>query len=467
MRAVNGRTTPSWAAAVRGAAVAMLAVLGSLATAIALRITVSADAQVPILAVVLALTLSRVAPRSTHERTAAVMEMPLVALAAGAVGWLVIHEPWLGQPMLVLGLSVGIWMRRWGPAVRRAGRFVSLPFVGLLITPVPVDIGGASAILWAPVAALVALGWTTVAALVARPSPGAAPDVPASPATGSQRSGHHRLDAPTRMAVQMATGLGGAFVAGHLLFGDRWAWTVLSAYLVASGNRGRGDVVHKAGLRVLGAAVGTVGATLVVGALPAGHRRLLVALFVIMFAALVLRQRSYAWWAVGVTAMVAVLHAYYGYQGEGSSELTERLLGVLVGSAIGLSAAYLVLPVRTVDVFRRRIADCLAALTDDLDPTAQPADAAVTAAFPAAVHRLDELVPTLRAHARIDRRDPTVVRLRAVWALEELLALPVGSQERGRLRRDVVRVRRSMVGRDDPRPEELVPAMAAVHRALH
>jgi hypothetical protein len=241
---------------------------------------------------------------------------------------------------------------------------------------------------------------------------------------------------------------------------------VLSAFLVASGNRGRGDVVHKAGLRVVGAAVGTVGATLATGGLPAGHRSLLVVLFLVMAAALVLRERSYAWWAVGVTAMVALLHAYYGYPGQASSALTERLLGVLLGSAIGLAAAYLVLPVRTADVFRRRVADCLAALTDDLDP-ANPSAGGAATAFPAAVRRLDELVPTLRAHARVDRRDATVVRLRAVQSLDELLALPVDPHERGRLRRDVVRVRRALVGRDDPRPEELVPAMAAVHRALH
>jgi uncharacterized membrane protein YccC len=266
------------------------------------------------------------------------------------------------------------------------------------------------------------------------------------------------------MALQMATGLAAALLVGHLLFGDRWGWTVLSAFLVASGNRGRGDVVHKAGLRLVGAAVGTVVASAIAVAVPPGHLLVLVLLFAVMAVSLVLREYSYAWWAAGVTGMVALLHGYYGESD--ASLLGERLLGVLVGSAVGVAAAWCVTPVRTRDVFRRRVADCLAALTDDL---AADASAAPAVRYAAAVARLDELSPTLQAHQRVARRLARPRRahaMDAVRSLRTLLPLPDDHRSRQRLRRDVVRIRRAMVGRDDPSADEIVPALVPVHEAL-
>src|SRR5438034_427260 len=170
------------------------------------------------------------------------------------------------------------------------------------------DHGGASdlssVLLWSPVTAGIALAWSTgVAVLADRGRSG-------SPTSPPVRRSRRRLDAPTRMALQTAVALGTACVLGHLLFGDRWAWTLLSAFVVLSGNRGRGDVLHKAGLRLVGAGVGTVGATLIAGHIPRGDRLALVVLFIVMAVALVLRERSYAVWAAGVTAMLALLHGY-------------------------------------------------------------------------------------------------------------------------------------------------------------
>ena len=257
----------------------------------------------------------------------------------------------------------------------------------------------------------------------------------------------------------MATGLGAALVAGHLLFGDRWAWTLLSAFIVASGNRGRGDVVHKAGLRTLGAGVGTVAVSLGTAHLPPGNRWLVVALFAVLAVALVLRERSYAFWAAGVTGMVALLHAYYG--DTGTAAFRERILGVLVGSAIGVAAAWFVLPIRTTDVLRRRLADCLAALTDDLDP-----DVAGPPALPAALARLHEVTPAVHAHRRLVGRWRGTDAADAVTAMYQLEQLPRDDRARRTLRRDTVRVRRAMVGRDDPAPHELVPQLVPVHAFL-
>jgi uncharacterized membrane protein YccC len=261
------------------------------------------------------------------------------------------------------------------------------------------------------------------------------------------------------MAAQMAVGLGVALAAGHLLFGERWAWTVLSAYIVATGNRGRGDVVHKAALRVLGAGIGTVGVSLGTVGLPAGNRWLIVALFAVLGVALVLRERSYAFWAAGVTAVVALLHSYYG--DTGTSALQQRALGVLVGAAIGVAAAWFVLPVRSTTVLRRRVIDCLAALNDDLDPerTAPPA-------APAALAAVDDVLPTWRAHHRILGRRHNSHPVHVVAALHRLAQLPDDDRERRILRRDIGRVRRALVGQDDPAPAELSADLGSVHRFI-
>jgi uncharacterized membrane protein YccC len=67
------------------------------------------------------------------------------------------------------------------------------------------------------------------------------------------------------MALQMGAALAIAFAAGRTLFGVHWSWLVMTAFIVSSGNRGRGDVLYKSGLRIAAAAMGTVAATLLAG----------------------------------------------------------------------------------------------------------------------------------------------------------------------------------------------------------
>ncbi|MBZ5736999.1 FUSC family protein [Nocardioides mangrovi] len=434
--------TPAVGAAVRSAAATMAVVLGALVTTLLLGQVTDVPAQASVLAVVLSLMLGRTAERGLHVGLETAAEVVVVSVAASGVAWLLLHARSLGEALLVVGLSIGILARRWSGVVRRAGRVVALPFLALLVTPVPVVAGGGSTgdlFVWSTVAALVAIAW---AALTARfRSVDVAAERP-------PRAGRRRIDTPTRMAVQMFVGLAVALVVGRLLFDDRWAWCVLSAYVVASGNRGRGDVAHKAGLRVVGAVSGTVLATVGVLHVPPGERSTLVVLFVVMAVALVLRHWSYAFWAAGMTAMLSLLHAYYGSFGQsGAEQLRERMVGVLLGSAIGLAAAWWVLPVRTRDVFRARVADCLRAINDQ------------DGSFPDALAALDQLAPTLRAGARSHPR--ARAQLAAVRALHELDQPPGGA-----VRRDVGRIRRSMVGRDDPAAEDLAPGLRPVLVAL-
>ena len=65
-----------------------------------------------------------------------------------------------------------------------------------------------------------------------------------------------------------------------------------------------------------------------------------------------LRPVNYAFWAFSVTAALAFLYGYFGESGAGL--LGTRLEAILLGAAIGASATWLLLPVRSRDVLRQR-----------------------------------------------------------------------------------------------------------------
>lgn len=435
-----------WRSAAAFAATTMTAVLGALGTTLLLGQLAAVPTQAKVLAVVLALMLSRAADRGVRLGVEAAIEVVALSLAAAGVVWLLIHQRTLGEGLLVVGLSVGILARRYSGWLRRAGRVVAQPFVAVLVTPVPVVPAPSATrdlFLWSSVAALIGVVWAAAVSRLVRGRP-------AEQVLRPRRASRRRIDVPTRMALQMLAGLGAAMVLGRLLFDERWAWCVLSAFVVASGNQGRGDVAHKALLRLLGAAFGTVVATAGTVGVPAGHTSSLVALFVVMAVVLVLQRWSYAFWAAGMTAMLSLLHAYYGSFGQsGAEQLRERLLGVLIGSAVGLAAAWFVLPVRTAEVFRARVADCLRAINDQ------------DGSFPATLASLDQLAPTLRAGARHHAG-----ARRQLAAMQALHQLPVESEDTRLLRRDVGRIRRSLVGKDEPTPDELLPELRPLLLAL-
>src|SRR6266702_3940240 len=197
------------------AALTMVAVLGALGSTLVLRDHGGASDLNPVLAVVLVLTSSRFAHDSVRDRFTAAGEVVLLAPAATGVGWLIVHQEALGQTLLVLGLSLGIYTRRFGPLVRKAGRMIALPFLALLVAPVPVPVAGSggfgSVLLWSPVTAGIALAWSTAVAVLADRGRS---DSPSSPPV---RRSRRRLDAPTRMALQTAAALGAACALGHLL----------------------------------------------------------------------------------------------------------------------------------------------------------------------------------------------------------------------------------------------------------
>lgn len=174
----------------------------------------------------------------------------------------------------------------------------------------------------------------------------------------------------TRLSAQLIAAMAAAFAAGHLLFPHHWPWTVITAFVVCSAARARGDVVHRSGLRVAGAFTGAATGTLaahVVAGVPAAA---VAVIFCYLFVGVWLRDVSYAAWAFCVTSLLAVLYSLNGEQG--TALLLQRPEGILAGSACGILAAYFVLPLRTETVMRGRAARALQILQDLLAAAREP-----------------------------------------------------------------------------------------------
>jgi len=357
-----------------------------------------------VLTTVLGMTLGRTQRHGgTRQRLVSLATLPVVSVACNEVGRLFIEHPNVADALFTAALGLSIWIRRFGGRASRLGTLIALPFIALLVTPVPVLPGESPSVgrsmLWSAVAAVIAFCWVWVTQEVAQ----RIGYVEAEPerATTQANKSNARIPASTRMAVQMTLSLALAFVIGRSLFPTHWTWIVVTAFIVNSGNRGRGDVVYKCLLRIAGAAVGTVMATLVAGLFPPRDNTAIVIILVVLAVGSWLRTINYAYWAGCVTSVLSLLQGYFG---EGHVGLIgERLLQIVLGGALAVAIAWFVLPVKSSQVLRRRIADSLAALTDALHAAQQtPAEFAAHATrFTGTLAQLAQVAPTTTAHRRL------------------------------------------------------------------
>ncbi|MDN5919593.1 MAG: FUSC family protein, partial [Pseudonocardia sp.] len=153
----------------------------------------------------------------------------------------------------------------------------------------------------------------------------------------------------TRQAVQVGVATSLAIVAGELISPARWYWAVIAAFVVFAGTSSRGDVLSRGWERVVGTAGGVVAGMLL--ALVVGGNVLLslVLLFVCVFLALYLVKISQVMMAFWLTAVLALL---YGVIGQFSIEtLLLRVEETAIGGALGMLAAFLILPTRSRTAF--------------------------------------------------------------------------------------------------------------------
>ncbi|MEO8746247.1 MAG: FUSC family protein [Rhodanobacter sp.] len=448
--------------ALREAVVTMLAALATLACVLA----IDATSGSAVLAVVLCLSLSRSQlDRDMRGRLEAAIVLPLVGLVAVGVGTLLLRLPWIGAAVFVGGLFLAIWLRKFGPLVRRAGSLLVLPFVAILVTPyAPTRHAGSLMTLLLPVlVALLALFWVSVSHALAR-SVKLLPDGPSfavhahaeTPAPPSSM----RPVASTRMAIQMAVALAASFLAGYLFFAERWGWIVLTAFIVNSGNRGRLDVAYKSVLRVAGAATGTLTALVFTVQLGSHDPTTVLLILLAVFLGIWLRPLGYAWWALFVTIALALLQGF-----EGTSArliLGLRLEEIVIGAIIGIAAAWLVYPVRSIDVMRRRIADALARLGDAFDPAVPQRSAQ---GFIAALAAVNQVAPAFRASRLATQRFQPLQPADWVDALlacrDPAIALIQKNARPGQVRQDIGAARRAL-----REPAQLLAALEALRHSL-
>ncbi|MEU6145713.1 FUSC family protein [Streptomyces sp. NPDC047081] len=322
----------------------MTAVLLCWAAALALEGAVGLHTDVLVLAVALTLTLSASQRTAdTRRRLTALVVLPVTAGASIFLGRLIASHYVLGAAVYTAGMAFAIWIRRYGPAATKAGTLLALPLVALLVVPGPAlpreAQSGLVTWFWSALVGAVACGcvWLVQGA-GDRYGPWRADPAPEQP---RRRSRLHPRPS-TRMALQMAVGLATAFAVGHLLFDDHWPWVVLTAYVAASGNRGRTDVLRKGIQRLAGATLGTLLATGVAAVGATGHASVAL-MFAVLGVALWLRPLNYAYWAAGMTCALSLLLGYFGQDAQ--HLLPTRLEGIAVGAVLSVAAAWWVLPV--------------------------------------------------------------------------------------------------------------------------
>ncbi len=416
-----------------------------------------------VLAVVLCLSLSRSQlDRNRRERLEAAVVLPLVGIAATGIGLLLHRTPWFGAAAFVCGMFVSIWLRRFGATARRVGRLLALPFVVLLVTPhLPASQPSLLPRWLLPILiALLALLWVSALhALARRTGFLAPPRIREFAGAESARASSLRPIASTRMAIQMAAALALSFTAGFAFFSERWAWIVLTAFIVLSGNRGRLDVAYKSVQRVLGAAAGTVFALLVSPLAAAHGSTAAVLMLVAVFMGVWLRPLNYAWWALFATIALALLQGFGNVPP--ARILPLRMEEIVIGAAIGVACAWWLLPVRSTDVLRRRLADALAALAAALG---QPRDARSPEPFTEALMQLEQMAPPFRALRRFSRSQslqPSAWVDTLLAGREDALALIESGTAPGEVRRTLGRARQAL-----REPAALLPALLELKETL-
>ncbi len=169
----------------------------------------------------------------------------------------------------------------------------------------------------------------------------------------------------TRAAIQVAVATSSAMVLGDLISPNRWYWAVMTAFLVFNGVTTRGELLTKAGNRILGTVTGVVAGVLLAAAV--GDQQILqMALIVVcVFFGFWLLAINYALLVFFVTVLLALL---YGLLGQFSIDVLEvRIYETAAGAAMGTLAAFVVLPVKTRSTVLAKVEACLTQMSELID----------------------------------------------------------------------------------------------------
>ncbi|MCT7368741.1 FUSC family protein [Mycolicibacterium llatzerense] len=182
------------------------------------------------------------------------------------------------------------------------------------------------------------------------------------------------LNPSTKAAIQVAVATSAATVLGNMVSPDRGYWAVLTAFLVFTGVTTRGEILSRAGHRIVGTVVGVVAGVLLAAEIGRNPGLQIVVLVVCVFFAFYLATVAYFWLTFFVTVLLAML---YGLLGNFSAQVLEvRIAETAVGSLVGIASAYFVFSTKTRATFAEKV-DAY------LDGMEQVIDTAVTAVLTA------------------------------------------------------------------------------------
>lgn len=175
--------------------------------------------------------------------------------------------------------------------------------------------------------------------------------------TGNQAKG---MLPTTRQAIQVAVASLIAIAGGELLSSKRWYWAAITAFIVYTGTKSRGDVFVKGWQRVAGTLLG-VAAGIFIATVVHGNQ---IASFVLIFAGIFLGfyfiRVSYTIMIFWISILLALL---YGLLGFFSIELLDlRLEETVIGATAGILVAVFILPTRTRTLAREQSQEFLRTL---------------------------------------------------------------------------------------------------------
>ena len=203
----------------------------------------------------------------------------------------------------------------------------------------------------------------------------------------------------TRQAVQVGVASSLAIVVGEMISPDRWYWAVIAAFVVFAGTASRGDVLSRGWARAVGTAGGVIAGMLLAVLVAGNVLASLVLLFVCVFLALYLVRISQTMMAFWITAVLALL---YGVIGQFSFEtMLLRVEETIAGGALGMLAAYLILPTRSRTAFADALDEALVAVDVSLQTSVDAALGRTGIEDPLEKAReVGEKVATVRQRAR-------------------------------------------------------------------
>jgi uncharacterized membrane protein YgaE (UPF0421/DUF939 family) len=161
-------------------------------------------------------------------------------------------------------------------------------------------------------------------------------------ADGRQSGG---LRPTTIQAIQVTTACALAIVAGEFLSPQRWYWAVITAFVVFSGTGSRGDTLIKAGQRVVGTVLGVAAGIALAAVIPHDIGVSLLLIYVCVFLAYYLFQVAYGAMMFWISIIVALLYRMIGIFTP--ALLLLRIEETVIGAAVGVAVAILVLPTST------------------------------------------------------------------------------------------------------------------------